>query len=301
MLYQIVSENGQKVKKSITGNGYGLPLGSIIAVYSNLVPDGYLPCNGATFDTTTYAALYAYLGSNRLPDLRECGLVGAGQSSNDYDASTNPNGIHAHDVYDVGEFKDDQFQGHEHGVKNIPSNRLIRPYDYSVGSAGNNRGAFDSQSAFANFAIIEDNNNNGTPRIGTTTHGKQVGVNYCIKATPAYVEPDTVSDMMAVVNRNNTYSTEETPTGKTWIDGKPIYRIVYNGSYSQGTTFATNVNELVCVSGYIATATEKTAFPFDSTNLYASITVNSAHNIVAYTNASYQDSCIVLEYTKTTD
>lgn len=220
MIYEIYTENGTKKKRALTGDGYGLPLGSIIAVYSNLVPDGYLPCNGAVYDTTTYAALYAYLGSNRLPDLRECNLVGAGQSDNDYNATSNPNGIQAHDIYTVGQFKDDQMQGHYHNAYG-GSGDTHGGVSYAGGyNPSNNNG-------MVRWAVTDGTN--GEPRVGTTTHGKQVGVNYCIKATPAYVEPDTVSDMVNTLRTQDSYSTSEVNTGKKWIDGKPIYRKTYVG------------------------------------------------------------------------
>lgn len=97
------------------------------------------------------------------------------------------------------------------------------------------------------------------------------------------------------------YSTTETKTNKVWIDGKPIYRKVYNGSYSQGIIFATNVSDLVSASGWIGSTTGKTAFPFGSPSAYVSLSVDSTHNIVPYSNATYPESCIVFEYTKTTD
>jgi len=49
---------------------------------------------------------------------------------------------------------------------------------------------------------------------------------------------DTASSPVAqlsVINDNNSYSTEETLTGGTWIDGKPIYRRVFNlGNLNDG-------------------------------------------------------------------
>lgn len=65
-LYRIVNNNGTLEKESLTGVG-GLPLGAIISYYGSSVPDGYLPCDGSTFDETTYPALYMLLGSNTLP------------------------------------------------------------------------------------------------------------------------------------------------------------------------------------------------------------------------------------------
>lgn len=61
---------------------------------------------------TVYPRLYAYLGTNVLPDYREFALVGAEQNTTDvYNASTNPNGtIHTHDTYTQGKSKDDCMQ-----------------------------------------------------------------------------------------------------------------------------------------------------------------------------------------------
>lgn len=304
-VYEVYTENGTKKKKQITGNGYGLPLGSIIAVYSNLVPDGYLPCNGAVFDTTTFAALYAYLGSNRLPDLRECNLVGAGQSSNDYDASTNPNGIHAHDVYAVGEFKDDQLQGHYH--QNYGSN-----YQFSIGDGYRCLRGSSLDSTILNDTTrdLVTDGTNGTPRVGSTTHGKQVGVNYCIKATPAYVEPDTVSDMVNTLRTQDSYSTSEVNTGKKWIDGKPIYRRVFeaeenknissNTTVSGWSTVITNLSNVINTYMTASDSTEVVGNPFfarykkSESKFYFSTTAGGNWNV------SIGD-IFILEYTKTTD
>jgi len=154
-------------------NGIG-PVGQIAPFYVQTAPIGWLSCDGATFDQTKYPALYTVLGSNTLPDLRECALVGIGQSSNEYNSSTNPNGIQAHDVYTLGEFKDDQFQGHKHSIS---------------GSKVTKKGGNDVLDTSTYYTISNatvgnptTDGTNGTPRIGTTTHGKQIGVLYCIKA-----------------------------------------------------------------------------------------------------------------------
>lgn len=85
------------------------PIGTIIAQYKKSNPLGYLYLDGSTFDTTKYANLYAYLGSDTLPDYREFALVGAEQNSHDT--------IYSHDVYTQGQSKDDQYQGHSHMLK----------------------------------------------------------------------------------------------------------------------------------------------------------------------------------------
>ena len=96
--------------------------------------------------------------------MRECVPVGAG-------ASTRA-GIAAHDVYKLGEFKDDQLQGHVHHYtawnaeqmgRNPPGNNVARNV-YAISTS-----------------VPQSDGVNGIPRTGTTTHGKQLGVNYMIK------------------------------------------------------------------------------------------------------------------------
>ena len=119
MLFQIKTINGQKTIVPLTADaGAGAPVGSLLSMYKKSSPSGYLYCDGSTFDATAYPLLYAYLGSNVLPDYREFALVGAEQNTTDvYNASTNPNGtIHDHDVYTEGQAKDDQLQTHQHGL-----------------------------------------------------------------------------------------------------------------------------------------------------------------------------------------
>ena len=139
------------------------PIGSLISMYKKSSPSGYLYCDGSTFDQTKYPALYQYLGSNVLPDYRECVAVGAEQNTTDTIAS--------HDVYTEGQFKDDQLQNHNHLVESSNSAGVK-----GIGVEGANRiGAFLTDSA-------------QNARIGTTTHGKQKAVFIYIKATSGLTE-----------------------------------------------------------------------------------------------------------------
>lgn len=67
-----------------------LPVGSVIASAMNTTPNGYLICNGAAISRTTYAALFAVIGTMfgngngsttfNLPDFRNRTLWGAGNN-----------------------------------------------------------------------------------------------------------------------------------------------------------------------------------------------------------------------------
>ena len=127
-------------------------------------------------------------------------MVGAGQSSNDYDVTTNPNGIHEHDVYTVGEFKDDQLQrvyGKLIGTT-YPSNAgwgndwqgVFKRLDtFWSGSDSNDvkhvvmyNADFDSTRTTRSGWETDPNDSNKQIKIGSdTTHGKQIGVDWIIK------------------------------------------------------------------------------------------------------------------------
>lgn len=212
-----------------------LPVGTVIASFTNSEV-GFLPCDHSEYNQSDFPELYAKLqnipqcqseneGKFYVPDLRESNLVGVGTSDN--------TDIASHDTYVVGEFKDDQFQGHSH---------KIQYYDYANINGGGtaralrNETPYNINSSDLINGIISDGTN-GDPRTGSTTHGKQTGVYYLIKATDYASLPQNAIDDTRVTNANTwsaekieskfEYSTEEKVIG-TWIDGKPIYRKVLN-------------------------------------------------------------------------
>lgn len=149
-----------------------IPTGSVIHFAGETAPEGFLLCNGQEVSRITYARLFNVIKEKygagdgvttfNVPDYREVTLVGAGQNEK--------LSITEHDVYDIGEFKDDQMQGHVHDVYR---NRETNP----TGGAGTVTiyGAKEGSSGPKEDGV------NGIPRTGKTTHGKQMGINYIIK------------------------------------------------------------------------------------------------------------------------
>jgi microcystin-dependent protein len=294
-----------------TGNAGGIPLGTVLAIYTNQVPDGYLPCNGVQFDTAQFAALYALLGDDHTPDLREVTLRGIGHNgtyvfdSTETDPATQQAGTQNHDEYTLGEFKDDQLQNHGHNLKTRQSGAgadeglEINGYTIYNKSTGNVIGA----------------------RAGTVTRGKSVGVNYIIKATSglpdsqqdyilnqlAPVDEVTVDNMHSVTSNAvavaNSYSTSEIFTGKYWIDGKPIYRkVIANLSVVNDTVLVTGVDNLIQVGGYfISSAYAKIALPYGSPGSVTSAYIKDGETQIRITSNQNVTVYITLEYTKTTD
>lgn len=162
-----------------------IPVGTVVDYWGTTDPDDWFVCDGrdttGTDDEleTNYPTLYVMLGnSNVLPDLRECVTVGAGKNETNIFDSTETNpvtgiaGTQAHDVYTIGEFKDDQFQGHQH-----------EQYQATSDSKANWNNSYRiSGWTWRDTQKIKDMADMTAARWGTTTHGKQVGCNKIIKA-----------------------------------------------------------------------------------------------------------------------
>jgi microcystin-dependent protein len=288
-LYKYNSQTNKLVPLTSEGN-VGLPVGAVLSFPAGTTQAGWLLCDGSTFDRTVYPALYTYLGSNVLPDYRECVLVGVGQNDTDT--------IAEHDVYTLGQFKDDQLQDHTH---DLPT-ELARMENYVAGAAQ----SWAKTNTTTTTTYTETLNVTNTYRTGTTTHGKQKGVAFYIKATSAgpEVEPDIYATK-GMVRDAASYSTDEQLTGGTWIDGKPIYKITKEGTanfsndyWTDITLFNDNVQkkvvkldmicETVCLRPQYLTITNKITFSPS----------NGSGNGTSVSNGKY---VLTVYYTKATD
>jgi hypothetical protein len=172
--------------------GSGVPVGTIHGFYKKGSYPGYLYLDGSTFDETLYPALYAYLGTNVLPDYREFVLVGAEQNST---SAT----IAAHDVFTQGQEKDDQLQEHTHYIE---ANNLGH-YDKffnSSGGVGNVLASLQytgAQSGAPEFRAGEFIQG----RHGTTTRTKEKAVFWYIKATTGISESEATDVLNLMTNR----------------------------------------------------------------------------------------------------
>jgi microcystin-dependent protein len=150
----------------------GIPIGGVNFFATNTAPTGWLSCDGSAVSRTTYSALFAAIGTTfgagdgsttfNLPDPREAALIATGTNTTHTIASNNPLAL--------GDFQDDQMQGHRH-----PQNHVVSSNKTSGGSTG-------AGSGNTNTGDPVSDGTNGTPRTGETTHGKQFGLLVCIKA-----------------------------------------------------------------------------------------------------------------------
>ena len=282
-----------------------IPVGTLISQYKKKPMSGYLYCDGSTFDQNVYPALYMYLGSNVLPDYRECVMVGAEQNTTDT--------IATHDVYGEGEFKDDQIQDHLHHL-----------YDGNSSTQANlQMGKFASliQPSSIYGATPVDNMSVITgARAGTTTHGKQKAVYVYIKATSGLAEnqqENVLNDVKEYVDGTNSYYTNEVKTGGTWIDGKPIYRKVLTATLQTDEQVLTieispQLKSIASIRGTLTTSLN-VDFPIpycfvDGSNVNQVYVYCQGLNLIIIPRSTsgnyFKAGCtvkVIVEYTKTTD
>ena len=287
----IVKEiDGQKkIIPLTTDTGTGAPVGTLIQQYKKIPMNGYLYCDGSTFDQNAYPALYMYLGTNVLPDYRECVMVGAEQNTTDT--------IATHDVYGEGEFKDDQLQNHHHGEPVGTNN-----------SSGASKGFVAIDWTGDDYSYLATDG-----RTGTTTHTKQKAVYVYIKATSGLAEnqqENVLNDVKEYVDGSNSYSTDEVKTGGKWIDGKPIYRktiscgALPNTSYKNVNHNITNLDFVTKCYGFARGGNYRMVLPNASANTANAVEVyvDEMYVVIQTGNdRSGYNGYITIEYTKTTD
>lgn len=154
------------------------PIGTISSFGGASVPSGYLLCNGQAVSRTTYAELFAVIGTAfgagdgsttfNVPDMRESVPKGAGLTGHTVGAHLDADGLA------VGEFLDDRIQEHTHGFTHKLSTTINGSH---IGGAGD-------------YVFESLDNAPNTGRSGATTEVKSVGVNYIIKAKQVAVPTD---------------------------------------------------------------------------------------------------------------
>lgn len=167
-----------------------LPVGTIISYMGLTAPESYIILDGTVYNIADYPALAEhflsqldssnYFGGDgvttfAVPDMREAVGVGIGTNSTFSIAS--------HDVYTLGQFKDDQIQ---------QLTGRLGAVDTSRGSfiASEFTGVFKNSFKLDNYGadgsntrvtVDFDSANSPAARVGNNTRTKQLGVLYCIK------------------------------------------------------------------------------------------------------------------------
>lgn len=159
---------------------FAIPSGGVAMWAGSTAPEGWLLCQGQAVSRTAYASIFTAIGESwgvgdgsttfNLPDMRESAPVGVGTYS--AVAGTTHGTVTAHDAFALAQSKDDQMQGVKHNMR--------------VGDAGTDQttsygfGATSATNATGIVTHVTDGTN-GTPRTGTVTRGKRIGINFIIK------------------------------------------------------------------------------------------------------------------------
>jgi microcystin-dependent protein len=165
----------------------GNPAGIIAPFAGTVVPSGWLACQGQAVSQTTYAALFAAIGTTwnttgegagnfRLPDLR--GMFVRGTGTNATGSSSGAVGP------SVGAYAADTYLNHSHTATSTDAGHI-----HSIGSTNPNGAGGGGLSGFGSSTTF--NTNTGTANItttvatsttgGTETKPKNYGVLYIIK------------------------------------------------------------------------------------------------------------------------
>lgn len=284
------------------------PLGTILAFGGTTAPAGWMLCQGQALSRTTYAKLFAIIGTAfgagdgsttfNIPDLRGEFLRGAGTNGH----SGQGNGG------SVGTHQDSTAIQNQIAEQN--THRLVIGFGSgNINMIKNSEGS--TKEGLTGNAYMTNNQEITsiyTPFVGVRP--TNTSVNYIIKVLMVSLPADLDSAVDAKIAAKGVYSTSEVDTGKTWIDGKKIYRKVYNGTISAtGETLitASNVDSLVSYDGWyrVNTTCYKGWYDVQSGATWPVVTV-SDHNLnlrfdsTGTPIASVQWVCCIVEYTKTT-
>jgi microcystin-dependent protein len=161
----------------------GEPAGVIMLFAGSVPPAGWLSCDGRAMSRTSYARLFAAIGTAygagdgsttfNLPDFRGMFPRGTGTHGSRAKAA---GGNYAGPA--LGAYQDDSMQGHRHGDLYDGSFELTSGSNWGSGSANIEPGANFGSSKIGNPTT---DTTNGTPRVGNETRPASLGVNFIIR------------------------------------------------------------------------------------------------------------------------
>lgn len=153
-----------------------IPVGAIMAFAMSTPPDDWLECDGSAISRTTYAALFAIIGTTygagdgsttfNLPDLR-------GEFIRGWD-----NGKGTDTGRAFGSAQQDAFQGHKTSFDYANATTTTGAYADRINRATTDHSS-PSSGAIGDQQLVSDGTN-GTPRIASETRPTNISLMYCI-------------------------------------------------------------------------------------------------------------------------
>ena len=283
----------------ITSEGsVGIPVGAVMAFEAGTTHENWLECNGRDTTGTAeelrthYPALYTYLGnSNVLPTQFDHSNL------SEWENITIPTSAATAITMD--------YDGELFFVTGAPSGTYVYIYingiSFNFGESGSGSGGNNISTCipFTKGDVIYVNRG-GTARV------RYYNQPLYIKATSAGIEVDrSLYATKGYVNDTESYSTTEQPTGGTWIDGKPIYKISkeHTGNFSNSewtniTLFNDNVTKNIVKLDIVCATTYLRPESLEITNALRLSAVSGSGNGSTVYGAKY---AMTVYYTKATD
>lgn len=184
----------------------GMPVGAVFAFASASTPAGYLLCNGQAVSRTTYAALFAAIGTTfgsgdgsttfNVPDMRDWFVRGRGDSRQLGSTQTGAIQLHTHVVQDPG---------HNHGASQAAHSHGTVAHSHGVNDPGHSH-------SYVTKAYVAPQSGSSTPcwagEAGANTGASGTGISIQNAA------PNTDSQQPAVAVAGNTTGVAIGSTGE---------------------------------------------------------------------------------------
>ena len=283
--YLMIIQNGvnKKIQASKIGTGQSgsggdtLPIGAILPFSGDIIPNGWLLCDGSVIEQEDYPELFEVLAGNygiisreeiRLPDLRGKVTIGKDSTDADFDTLGNTGGEKTHNL------TIDEMPSHNHEV-----------YLDNQGTGGK-WGPLGTVQQTTEVYTTTNNVGNNQPHNNLQPY---IVTNYIIKAKM------TIVTNGEVIQENDTATTENVYSASA-VDNK-LAQIIQSGSnangsyikYSDGTMIcygSTSLNE-VSVSDYYSfckrTNSLTITFPMEFDEVPNVTITNQGFEIFSYT------------------
>lgn len=257
------------------------PLGTVLSFAGSKAPNGYLLCDGKSYAVADYEDLYAVIGNTyggdstnfNVPNLVDKFIQGSTTSGTEKEAGL-PN-----------------IEGTVGVLWGLGINGAFTGTSFD--DVGNATGGRNRQKV-----TLDASKSNAIYGNSDTVQPPALTMVYIIKAfhTNEGTDSGVSDDVVNFVNNSNSYSTEETLTGGKWIDGKPIYRKCFNGSWTIPNSTWSDIATVPNVERLIRTEMIGDKKKWDG---YWEIDTNNS--VRFYTPNGTTFNLCILEYTKTTD
>lgn len=283
------------------GGGSGIPLGGWTSFENDTAPNDEWLQAGTTFDSDTYPELFLYLGGNTVPQMFDHSRLGDYQ---EFTLTTTNQSMLYDGVIVV------RFYASSAGNKSVYLNDVaLTDVDYTDRvnyTIPFNKGDLLRYSAPANCSVRS--------KVAYYTHPMFIKATTTASSyTPSSAVQEIKDYTKDYVDAKNSYSTEETLTGGTWVDGKPIYKKTYSGTLS--SALGSNAITIIPLANLpsISTLVEMRGFVEQLNNphmvqtlndLYTRFYLDFSAGIRGQSNASGPAGspyAITIEYTKSTD